>query len=74
MPEGLSCSGGGHAKITDNLLRWDRVFKVFGDSSMSILLLSSCSLGGSRTAMLNNSNDDEKAKDRLEAVIKALEN
>lgn len=41
---------------------------------MSILLLSSCSLGGSRTAMLNNSNDDEKAKDRLEAVIKALEN
>jgi|GEM_PF-3794423 len=41
---------------------------------MSILLLSSCSLGESRTAMLNNSNDDEKAKARLEAVIKALEN
>ena len=40
---------------------------------LSILLLSSCSLGGLRTAMLNNSDDEENARARLEAVIEALE-
>jgi len=50
--------------------------KIFISSILilSMLLLGSCSLGGSRTDMLNNSSDEEKAKARLEAVIEALEN
>ena len=39
----------------------------------SLLFFSSCSLGGSRTEMLNKDNDDERADDRLEEVIEALE-
>lgn len=41
---------------------------------LSMLFLCSCSIGGSRTEMLNNRNDDEKAENRLEEVIEALEN
>ena len=40
----------------------------------NILFLSSCSLGGSRTEMLNKDNDENIAKVRLEKVIEALEN
>lgn len=39
-----------------------------------MLFLSSCSLGGSRTGMLNKDNDDAIAQAQLEAVIEALEN
>lgn len=41
---------------------------------VTILLLSSCSLGGSRTKMLFKDNDDKKAEARLKEVIEALEN
>ena len=41
---------------------------------INILLLSSCSLGGSRTEMLNKDSDDKKANVRLEEVIEAIEN
>jgi hypothetical protein len=41
---------------------------------ISILLLSSCSVGGSRTEMLNNSSDEKKADTRLEQVIEAIKN
>lgn len=39
---------------------------------INILFLSSCSIGGSRTDMLNNQNDDKKADARLEKVIEAI--
>jgi hypothetical protein len=39
-----------------------------------MLLLSSCSLGGSRTGILNKDNDDNKAAVRLEQVIEAIKN
>jgi len=38
------------------------------------LLLSSCSLGGSRVDMLNKSNDKEIINARLEQIIAAIEN
>ena len=38
------------------------------------LLQSSCSLGGSRTDMLNKSNDREVINTRLEQIIAAIEN
>lgn len=38
-----------------------------------VLFLSSCSLGGSRTALLDMDDSDEIAKARLEEVINALE-
>lgn len=41
---------------------------------VNILLLSSCSLGGSRTEMLNKDNDDKKADVRLEQLIEAIKN
>ncbi|HYE69065.1 MAG TPA: DUF5104 domain-containing protein [Anaerovoracaceae bacterium] len=41
---------------------------------IGMLFLSSCSLGGSRTALLDNSNDEEIAKARFKEVIEALEN
>lgn len=41
---------------------------------INILLLSSCSLGGSREEMLNRDNDDKKADARLEQVIEAIKN
>lgn len=40
----------------------------------SILLFSACSIGGSRTNMLNKDNDEENANARLEEVIEALNN
>lgn len=40
---------------------------------LSLFLLNSCSLGGSRTEMLNRDNSDEIAKARLEEVINVLE-
>jgi len=39
---------------------------------LSTLLLSSCSLRGSRTYLLNKANDDEKAENRLEEVIECI--
>lgn len=39
-----------------------------------MLFLSSCSLGGARTEMLNKDNDDKKADARLEQVIGAIRN
>lgn len=39
---------------------------------LSMLFLSSCSLGGSRTEMLNKDSDDKKADARLEQVIEAI--
>lgn len=39
---------------------------------LSILLLSSCSIGGSRVQMLNLDSDDTKANARLEQVIEAI--
>jgi len=41
---------------------------------INILLLSSCSLGGSRTEMLNKDSDDKKADARLEQVIEVIKN
>lgn len=41
---------------------------------LSMLLLSSCSIGGSRTEMLNRSSDDTIANARLEQVIEAIKN
>ncbi|MDD7793075.1 DUF5104 domain-containing protein [Clostridium sp. 'White wine YQ'] len=41
---------------------------------LSMLLLSSCSIGGSRTEMLNKDSDDTKANGRLEQVIEAIRN
>lgn len=41
---------------------------------VNILLISSCSLGGSRTEMLNRDSDDKKADARLEQVIEAIKN
>jgi hypothetical protein len=41
---------------------------------VSVVFLCSCSLGGSRTEILNSSNDDEQAVARLEQVIKATKN
>lgn len=38
----------------------------------SMLFLSACSLGGSRTQMLNKDNDEGKADARLEQIIKAI--
>lgn len=38
----------------------------------SMLLFSSCSLEGSRTEMLNNDNDEQKADSRLEQIILAI--
>jgi len=40
----------------------------------SMLLLSACSIGGSRISMLNKDNDDKKADARLEQVIDAIKN
>ena len=40
---------------------------------INVLLLSACSLGGSRIEMLNKDNDDKKADARLEQVIGALQ-
>lgn len=37
-----------------------------------ILIMSSCSTGGSRTKMLNNDSDDKLAGARLEQVIEAI--
>ena len=39
---------------------------------LNTLLLSSCSLRGSRTYLLNKDNDDEKAENRLEEVIECI--
>ena len=39
---------------------------------INIVLLSSCSLGRSRTEMLNQDNDDQKADTRLEQVIELI--
>lgn len=39
---------------------------------LSMLFLSSCSLGGSRTEMLNRDSDDTKANARLEQVIESI--
>lgn len=39
-----------------------------------MVFLSSCSIGGSRTEMLNRNNDEKKANARLVDIIKALEN
>jgi hypothetical protein len=41
---------------------------------LSMVFLSSCSIGGSRTEMLNRNNDEKKANARLVDIIKALEN
>lgn len=41
---------------------------------VNIFLLSSCSIGGSKTAMLNKENDDKKADARLDQVIEAIQN
>lgn len=41
---------------------------------LSMLLLSSCSIGGSRTEMLNKDNDDKKAEAILMHVIEAIKN
>ena len=41
---------------------------------LSILFLSSCFIGGSRTDMLNNSSDEENARARMEAIFEALKN
>lgn len=39
---------------------------------LSMLLLSSCTIGGSRTEMLNRSSDDTVANAQLEHVIEAI--
>lgn len=41
---------------------------------LSMLLLSSCTIGGSRTGILNKNKDDKKAAIRLERVIEAIKN
>lgn len=41
---------------------------------LGMLFLSSCSLGNSRTEMLNRDSDDTKANARLEQVIEAIKN
>ena len=41
---------------------------------INILLLSSCSLGGSRTEMLNRNDDRKKADARLEQILEAIKN
>jgi len=43
-------------------------------SILSILLLSSCTIGGSRTGMLNLDNDDRIANARLKQVLEAIKN
>lgn len=40
----------------------------------SLLFLSSCSIGGSRTEMLNKDNDEKKAENVLTHVIDAIKN
>lgn len=42
--------------------------------TISMFLLSSCSFGGGRSALLNISNDDDLAKSRLKKVLVALKN
>lgn len=39
---------------------------------ISILLLSSCLIGGSRTDMLNKSNEEEKADERIEQILSVI--
>ena len=41
---------------------------------LSMLFLSSCFIGGSRTDMLNKSNDEENARARMESIYEALKN
>ncbi len=41
---------------------------------LGMLFLSSCSIGGSRTSMLNIDSDEAKANARLEKVIEAIKN
>ena len=41
---------------------------------LSMLFLSSCSIGGSRTSMLNKSSDKENAQRQLEKVLEAIQN
>jgi len=41
---------------------------------LSMLFTGSCSLGGSRTDMLNNSNDEENARARMDGIFEALKN
>lgn len=41
---------------------------------INILLLSSCSLGGGRTEMLNRDGDDKKADVRLEQILGVIKN
>lgn len=41
---------------------------------LSTLFLSSCSIGGSRTEMLNKDGSDKKADARLEQLIEAIKN
>lgn len=41
---------------------------------LSMLVLSSCSIGGSRTGLLNMSRDEKIADARMEEVIEALKN
>lgn len=43
-------------------------------SMMCVLFLSSCIIGGSRTDMLDNMNDEETADARLEQVLEAINN
>ncbi|GAB6085226.1 DUF5104 domain-containing protein [Alkaliphilus crotonatoxidans] len=51
-----------------------RKFIISSILILSMLLLSSCSLGGSRTKILNKDNDETKANARLEQVIEAIKN
>ncbi len=51
-----------------------RKFIISAILILSMLFLSSCSLGYSRTEMLNRDNDEEKADARLEQVIEAIKN
>ncbi len=51
-----------------------RKFIISAILILSMLFLSSCSLGYSRTAMLNRDSDDTKANARLEQVIGAIKN
>jgi hypothetical protein len=48
--------------------------KIVMFSIITITLLDACSGDRSRTDMLNNMNDDEKAHHRMELIIKALKN
>ncbi len=41
---------------------------------LGMLLLSSCSLGNSRTEMLNRDSDDTKANARLDQIIETIKN